>query len=137
MDLGGPSASAAADAVVAWEMPLLHIPDAAAAAPMAKRRKRGEPQPTAKDASPPAAAAVEEAAEGGDTAEEGGDTPREEVAVPDGGIITPRGDGGPGSADESTAADGGGDAIPGSLEERLLLAEAQQSEADGQGPIVY
>ena len=134
-----PSTSAAADAAAAWEMPSLHIPDAAAAAPTAKRRKRGEPQPTAKGASPPAAAAVE----GGDTpreevaVEEGGDTPREEVAVPDGGIITPRGDGGPGSADESTAADGGGDAIPGSLEERLLLAEAQQSEADGQGPIVY
>ena len=81
--------------------------------------------------------------EGGDTPreevadEEGGDTPREEVAVPDGGIITPR-DGGPGSADESTAADGeGGDAIPGSLEERLALAEAQQSEADGQDAIFY
>ena len=133
-----PSASAAADAVVAWDMPSLHIPDAAAAAPMAKRRKRGEPQPTAKGASPPAAAAVVIACGDAGSAEEGGDTPREEVAVPDGGIITPRGDGGPGSADESTAADGeGGDVIPGSLEERLALAEAQQSEADGQDAIFY
>ena len=97
-----PSASAAADAVVAWEMPLLHIPDAAAAAPMAKRRKRGEPQPTAKGASPPAAAAVVIACGDAGAAEDGGDTPREEVAVPDGGIITPR-DGGLGSADESTS----------------------------------
>ena len=132
-----PSMSAAVDAVAAWEMPSLHIPDAASAAPTAKRRKHGEPQPT-RELSPPAAAAAVAIADDDDAraADLFGDTSQEAVAAK-GGISTPR-DLGSGSADESPAADGeGGDALPGSLEERLALADAQQSEADGQGPIVY
>jgi hypothetical protein len=132
-----PSMSAAVDAVAAWEMPSLHIPDAASAAPTAKRRKRGEPQPM-RELSPPAAAAAVAIADDDDAraADLFGDTSQEAVAAK-GGISTPR-DLGSGSADEAPAADGeGGDALPGSLEERLALADAQQSGADGQGPIVY
>ena len=66
-----------------------------------------------------------------------GDTSREEAVAADGGISTPR-DAETGSADESPAADGeGGDALPGSLEERFALVDAQQSEADSQDAIFY